>query len=84
MIGLARIAIFGFTILPDLLTVENERDLLQTLLERVGHRSHTEREIELQYASDVAREQEHYHQAFQLLPMWQTPRPLSESMLESR
>lgn len=53
--------------MSDELTVANERQLLQTLLERVGLRASSERAIEQQHAAEIRSEQEQYQAVFQLL-----------------
>ena len=58
---------FGPTILSDQLTLATERQLLQTLLERVSLRSAAEQEIESRHATEVASEQQQYQSVFQLL-----------------
>ena len=49
------------------LTLASERQLLQTLLERVSLRSAAEQEIESRHAKEVASEQQQYQSVFQLL-----------------
>ncbi len=53
--------------MSDELTLANERQLLRTLLERVGHRAATEQEIESRHAAEVSAEQQQYQTVFQLL-----------------
>lgn len=53
--------------MTDELTLANERQLLNTLLERVGERAATEQAIESQHAAEVSSEQAQYHTVFQLL-----------------
>jgi len=53
--------------LTDELTIANERQLLNTLLVRVGERVATEQAIESQYAAEVSAEQAQYNNVFQLL-----------------
>lgn len=54
-------------ILSNELTLDSERQLLRTLLERVGQRCHTEREIESRHAGDISAEEKQYQSVFQLL-----------------
>ena len=58
---------FGPTTLSDQLTLATERQLLQTLLERVSLRSNAEQQIESRHANEVASEQQQYQSVFQLL-----------------
>ena len=53
--------------MSDELTVANERQLLHTLLERVGLRAASERAIEQHHAAEIRSEQEQYQTVFQLL-----------------
>lgn len=58
---------FGPDILTDQLTLANERQLLQTLLEQVRLRATEEQNIESEYAGELAAEQQQYQTVFELL-----------------
>ena len=53
--------------MPDELTLETERNLLRSILDRVGYRLSTEHEIESRHATEVAAEQRQYQAVFQQL-----------------
>ena len=53
--------------MSDELTLANERQLLQSLLEQVSERVATEQQIETGYAREIRVEQEQYQTVFQLL-----------------
>ena len=60
-------SLLGPIILFDKLTLENERQHLKTLLERVSSRLASEQEIESRHAEEAQNEQQQYERVFQLL-----------------
>ncbi|WP_397570082.1 FtsK/SpoIIIE domain-containing protein [Schlesneria sp. T3-172] len=60
-------SLLGPITLSDQLSLENERQLLKNLLERVSHRLACEQEIEARHADEAQSEQEQYQNVLQLL-----------------